>query len=327
VNQHQYPYVVWQNWIEQSQMYPPDPANGLKVPNAEAEAHSRTRQFHPSPLTLNTGEPPQLTDENCTVAKNPPPDNPNLVICEEVRLNGATEDYIAGNSLWNRPGQQQVATTGGTIQFPPAAVSIKADWLRLDSCETPPQGVHVEEVNGRCYALAGMHLMSKLLPNWLWATFEPQNLSTNPNRCVVLGCFDPWGSDPPFSQGGPDGDTELSEPLARLMTQANLAPEWRNYRLNGVQVSFTEPDGRPTLLGNSILEGENAGLPLNRMSCMTCHDLSSIKQDGTDGITLLTSPPVGRPQPLPGPDWIRRDFSWSLHLACPNAGNQPCAGP
>src|SRR5919198_2897570 len=65
VNQHQYPYVVWENWIEQAQMYPPDPANGLKVPNAEAEAHSRTRQFHPSPLTLNTGAPPQLTDENC----------------------------------------------------------------------------------------------------------------------------------------------------------------------------------------------------------------------------------------------------------------------
>jgi hypothetical protein len=135
------------------------------------------------------------------------------------------------------------------------------------------------------------------------------------------------GSNPPFSQGGPNGDTELSEPLARLMTQANLAPEWRNYRLNGVQISFTEPDGRPTLLGNSILEGENAGLPLNRMSCMTCHDVSSITQDGTDGITLLTTPPVGRPQPLPSPDWIRRDFSWSLHLACPNAGNQSCAGP
>jgi hypothetical protein len=33
VNQDQYPYVVWENWIEQDQLYPLDPANGLKVPN------------------------------------------------------------------------------------------------------------------------------------------------------------------------------------------------------------------------------------------------------------------------------------------------------
>src|SRR6266446_4806602 len=29
--------------------------------------------------------------------------------------------------------------------------------------------------------------------------------------------------------------------------------------------------------------------------------------------------PVGFPQPLPSKAWIRRDFVWSLLLACPNA--------
>jgi hypothetical protein len=34
VNQTQYPYVVWENWIEQTQMYPTDPSQGLTVPNS-----------------------------------------------------------------------------------------------------------------------------------------------------------------------------------------------------------------------------------------------------------------------------------------------------
>ena len=34
VNQSQYPYVVWENWIEQNQMYPVDPTQGLVLPNS-----------------------------------------------------------------------------------------------------------------------------------------------------------------------------------------------------------------------------------------------------------------------------------------------------
>jgi len=34
VNADQYPFVVWENWIEQSQLYPSDPSQGLKVPNS-----------------------------------------------------------------------------------------------------------------------------------------------------------------------------------------------------------------------------------------------------------------------------------------------------
>jgi hypothetical protein len=72
----------------------------------------------------------------------------------------------------------------------------------------------------------------------------------------------------------------------------------------------------------AVIEGENAGLAPNRLSCTTCHDLSSVKSDGTDGITLLQAlpaDPIGFPQPLPSKDWIRRDFVWSLFLACPGA--------
>jgi hypothetical protein len=337
VNQDQYPYVVWENWIEQDQLYPLDPAKGLKVPNVQAQPSTTTHTLHPSILTL--AEDPGLVtvipgllgapNQNCNKSKFPPPNQPNLVLCEEVRLNGAQEDYTAGRTFWNRSAQQKAAATHADIDFPAASVEIKADWVDLSSigldCSKLPTGfsqsVHVEVINGNCFALAGMHLMSKLLNNWIWATFEAQNLMTNPNRCKILGCTDHFGSEPSQTNGA---NTQLTRRLSKLMTAANLAPEWKNYRLDGVQTSFTE-DGKPTLLGNSIIEGENTGVPLEQSSCITCHALSAIKTDGTDGSTFFrTMPhPIGDPEPLP-PNWIRRDFVWSLVEACPDSPFRTC---
>ncbi len=336
VNRTKYPYVVWENWIEQAQMYPTTPKNGLVVPNAAAAQGPASRMLHGSPLALVKNrnllsKVPGLlggADESCNKANTPPMGQPNLVICEEVRLNGLTEDYIAGNDLWNRTGQAQTALYREKIEFPQPAVEIKADWVELSSiglnCKNLPPGfagsIHVEVINGNCFGLAGMHLISKLLNQWIWATFEPQNPTTNPNRCKVLGCTDVFGSNPVVTHGA---NTALTNRLKALMYAANLPWEWFNYRLDGVQVGFF----RPKLLGNSIIEGENAGVPLTQSSCITCHAVSSVKSNGTDGITLLTSNPVGKPKPLPSVAWIRRDFVWSLSDACPNSPfypAQPC---
>jgi len=311
---------VCENWIEQSQLYPADPSKGLKVPNSGAS--TVTHPPHESPLALVRnpslalkGGLPGAPDTNCNKAGAPPANEPNLIICEEVREDGATEDYIAGTGFWNRPGQTLAAKNGFDIQFPRPAVEIKSDWILLSSigrdCNNPPAGVHVENVNGNCFALAGMHLISKLIDKWVWATFEPQNAITNPFRCQVLGCKDPFGSKPARSNGA---NTQLSRQLAGLMDAANLAPEWRNYRLDAVQTDFYQPK----LLGNSIIEGENVGMPLTQASCISCHAVSSVRNDGFEGINLLSNNPVGFPQPLPSNAWIRRDFVWSLGLACPN---------
>jgi hypothetical protein len=335
VNSNKYPYVVWENWIEQAQMYPPKPSGGLIVPNAAAASGGISlHSLHGSPLTmikhpkLATTVPGLLggADESCNKAGNPPKSQPNLILCEEVRLNGATADYIAGNNLWNREGQALTAAYAEEIAFPAPAVEIKADWIELSSiglnCKSLPAGfagsIHIETINGNCFALAGMHLISKLLDKWIWATFEPQNTTTNPNRCVVLGCTDAFGSNPVTTHGA---KTQLTNQLAALMYAANLARQWFNYRLDGVQVGFYAPK----LLGNSIIEGENAAVPLTQSSCITCHDVSSIKSNGADGITLLMSNPVGAPAPLPSIAWIRRDFVWSLSEACLHSPFQTCA--
>jgi hypothetical protein len=332
VNNNQYPYVVWENWIEQAHLYPIDPSQGLKVPNSGAT--SATHVLHGSPLALfrhpSSGLEglPGAPNTNCNMANAPPPPNNTttnpLSICEEVRENGATEDYIAGTGFWNRAHQATSASDDFDIQFSRPAVEIKADWIQLSSlgplgqhldCNNLPPGfaqtIHIETVDGSCFALAGMHLISKLLDKWIWATFEPQNTITNPFRCHVLGCNDPFGSNPAKSNGA---STQLTKALQRLMDAANLAPEWRNYRLDAVQTDFD----RPKLLGNSIIEGENVGMPLTQASCISCHAVSSVRNDGFEGINLLTTNPVGFPQPLPSNAWIRRDFVWSLGLACPN---------
>jgi hypothetical protein len=337
VNGDQYPFTVWENWIEQSRLFPTDPSKGLKVPNAGSSTAEHI--VHASPLTLaldpglTTSVPSGLLgspNPNCNKAKNPPPGQPGLIICEEVRLNGAAEDYIAGTNLWNRTSQAHAAANGDDIQFPRPAAEVKVDWTLLNSiipgadCNNPnslpseftTHPVHLEMINGNCYAMTGIHVMSKLIDKWIWATFEPQNSITNPNRCKDLGCLDPFGSRPAKSNGR---DTRLSQKLEQLMYAANLAPEWKNYRLDGVQTDYFSPK----LLSNSIIEGENGGIPANQASCITCHALSSVKSDGTDGITLLNpnARPVGFPLPLPSKDWIRRDFVWSLLLACPGANS------
>lgn len=303
--------VTWETWVEQATLFP---ASG-------AAAAPTAKRFHESPLARarrarQPGATASVTPSECGVATS------GRTICEEVRINPASQAYVTSAGLTTRSGQAKQAASGRPFVFPAPSVEIKADWIQLASCSNPPQGVRVENVGGTCYALAGMHLSSKLLDKWLWATFEAQNLTTNPQRCVVLGCNDPWGSSPATSRGGANGMTKLTPALAALMAQAKLSPEWTNYRLDGVQTDYLDANGKPTILGNSIIEGENAGVPLTSSSCITCHAVSSIKADGTDGATLLTSDPVGNPTPLPA-GFVSRDFAWSLGLACPNGAFRP----
>jgi hypothetical protein len=84
--------------------------------------------------------------------------------------------------------QTQVAAADGRFEFPKPSLEIKADWLVLDSCASPPADVHVEQIGKTCYALAGMHLLSKLKKNWIWAMFEPaeQLYQSRPLRGVRL---------------------------------------------------------------------------------------------------------------------------------------------
>ena len=313
--------VVWENWIEQSSLYPAGAAQAVA-------ANQAPPRLHGSPLARaemirTQGLQAALAPSSeCNKMGGPPPNvKPGATICEEARLNPEAEAFVRAQKFQARPGQTSAAEHGEDIEFPTPAIEVKVDWIPASdfsppfTCSDPPSGVRVETVEGQCYAMAGMHISSKLLPRWLWATFEPQSMLTNPLRCITFGpCNDHWGSSPASSEGGPGGFTQQTPGLKSLMLRAKLAPPFFNYRLDGVQADFTNP----MYLGNSVIEGENVGMTKNTASCITCHSVSSIENNGTDGITVLAkmNPPVG-PQYMPPAGWIARDFVWSLGLACP----------
>jgi hypothetical protein len=309
----QFPYVTWETWVEQNQLYEA-PASGALL----AETVNSTRRFHASPLALMLKERkrhprtalgvemlvPQGANIGCTQGFF------KRIICEEARLNPETQQYITANGLQKKSGQEQFVTKSTPFAFPAPSIEIKADWLQLSSCANAPKDVHIENIQGTCYALAGMHLISKLIDKWVWATFEPQNATTNPRRCQALGCNDSWGSSPAQSSGTATAPTPA---LKALMGAAKLASEWSNYRLDGVQVDFLGANGKPTILGNSIIEGENASSPaiMKSSSCITCHALSSINAQGGPAPVKFI---VGAPPAYPN-GYESRDFVWSLALA------------
>lgn len=322
--------LAFENWIEQAQQYPAA---------AGAKAGKPARFSHGSPLAFlaasrkNTAALTSFPSNDCNQGQG----NPNVTFCEEVYISSVAQQYInspqgSGSkaTLKLRAPQARFATAPppfpfppgwGNIQFPWPAVEIKVDWIKYTgSCPASLNGsVWMENSGGNCYALAGIHVISKLLPQWIWATFEPQSTVSNPNRCVVLGCNDPFGSNPaqtPPNQ--PGATTQITSPLQGMMTAANLNSVFQNYRLDGVQTTFVDNNGNPTLLGNSIIEGENVGMPLTQASCITCHAVSSIKADGTDGIQNLTGNFIGFPPAMP-PGFAPRDFVWSFTMACPNS--------
>jgi hypothetical protein len=108
---------------------------------------------------------------------------------------------------------------------------------------------------------------------------------------IGCNCNDPWGSNPATSSGGAAGFTQLTPALQSLMTQANMAPEFMNYRLDGVQTDFTTANGAPTFLGNSVIEGENVGMKKNTASCITCHSESQHSQYNRRGRAAVQSSP------------------------------------
>ena len=296
----------------------------LRRKNAAAEAVPAT----PGPCQLMT-----------TALTAPPGSQPfvpkNLsaqpVFCEEVFVESSEAAFVkapsAGSTLTNLTAQVAYAKSS-TIKFPTSAVEIKADWLPATSlsaafnCTTnPPAGVYVETISGACYALVGMHISSKLLPNWLWATFEPQNADTNPNRCndkLYNSCNDPFGSDPATSKGQ---TTNMTAALTALMMQAGLPKQLFNYRLVGAQSDIVDSSGAAIQLGNSFTEF-NAGVSPHQASCMTCHAYAMTSTTAIENPNFSNfprTPPIGRPgeAPLPAPGggtWVTQDFSWMLGI-------------
>jgi len=265
-----------------------------------------------------------------------PPD-PN--VGEETRRNRPAFDFIVRNNLFKVSGLR--AQFGKVVSFPTDAIEVKANWLPVAnvpsftgnrvSLADVPRLFHVNTgSDGKQYALVAMHVISKLVPNWTWATFEH---SLNLGRCDILGCRDSFGAqaavvppNPGANQGYPD--CAKTPALTTLMAAARLDPAFANYCLKGSQVDFIDNTGLDIRLGNSVTED---GF-VNRSSCMTCHGRAAFDQNGratsnagfdANGAPLGPIDPAwywsfnSRPPIFQGMAGLRRiatsaDFVWSI---------------
>lgn len=212
---------------------------------------------------------------------------PNPAIGEEARRNKPAFDFIVSNELYRVSGVR--AAFGKNLSFPIDSIEVKANWMPVSkvpaftgnkvSLTDVPKLYHTNRgSDGQQYAMVSMHIISKLVPNWTWATFEHR---LNPERCDILGCVDHFGAimaivspNQQVGQGYPD--CAKTADLKSLFAGVHLDPAFLNYCLKGSQTDFIDNTGLAVRLGNSVTE---SGF-VNRSSCMTCHSRAAFDQNG-----------------------------------------------
>jgi hypothetical protein len=185
--------------------------------------------------------------------------NRNDVVLE-VRMNQATYEYITSRQLYSVAGQTALLNNSlAPVQFPAAALEVKASWRILQPGDnvnrylvkrlvTTSNGTTTTVTGG----LTGLHIISRVLDNWFWATFEQVDNATTTGMNLKLPI------DPAVQRS------------SAQMQQAFAGTRWQFYQLNGVQSDFTA-GGAPTRLANSQIESH---FQLTS-SCITCHSLAS----------------------------------------------------
>jgi hypothetical protein len=256
---------------------------------------------------------------------------------EEVRRNKSTFDFIIQNGLWYTEGIAKYFSTGQSISLQTDSIEVKAEWKQINESDKPRYHWNLDSQH-KLYALVALHVISKVLPNWTWATFEHTD---NPSRRDVIGCEDAFGAKQPVTQpqsirGQTYPVCEPTDALLAVFIANGLDKNvWKNYCLKGSQVEFRTSAGIDTRLGNSQIE-----LPfMATSSCMTCHVRAFA---GPSGENVYGAGFKGRNLGYIGPpelDWfyvatgtvrsrkgVQTDFIWAIPFCASSltVPNQSC---
>jgi hypothetical protein len=247
-------------------------------------------------------------------------------IGEEVRRNWASFQYIVSNDLYSTAGLGRAFASGFKVDLPADAVEFKGDWVSVaDAANWLANGdqnvirahyytsfSQINNVNTEI-ALLAFHISSKQIKDWVWSDFEG---SMNLGRCDVIGCHDSFGAidanvAPNQAVYKPYGDCPKTAALTKLLQGAGTDPIWQNYCLKGSQVIFADGNNIPTKLGNSVIEPLNAGVFIDKSSCITCHAYASFGKDGVlNGFATddPTKSPIGPVDPAQMKGFVSNDF-------------------
>ncbi len=183
----------------------------------------------------------------------------------EIRMNRAAFDYLRARELYNLEGQLRAVADGPCVHFPAGSTEIKAKWRPIRADEgTRYHTVKVRLADGttRLYGLTALHIVSKDLPQWFWATFEHVDNASLPDS-------EGW-QQPSRDRFACRGDAFDCNRAPRGIGLEGTV--WQNYRLRGTLTRFVDAANRPLLLANSELE---AGLQTTS-SCITCHSRAAL---------------------------------------------------
>jgi hypothetical protein len=181
------------------------------------------------------------------------------------------------------------------MQFTNDSVAVKAKWRPMTAQDDPKRFHVATGPDSKPWVLIGIHITSKELPNWLWATWEHMDNGGRPQSGDQFGYVN--GSNTP------------SPGLAQLLT--TISSEWQYYRLDGSQTDYVEPK----VLGNSVIE---VGF-LPTSSCITCHARATRSKDDdhlkpfVNGLTGYIGAPVASwYKSSSGALLMQTDFLWTL---------------
>lgn len=174
---------------------------------------------------------------------------------EEVTRNKPAFDYIVKNKLYSKSEINKHLVKA--LDFPIDSIEVKGAWNPVLPGEDKDNYLsYCPDENGKstktCYGMKGFHLTSKVIPNWLWATFESKD---NPGRDYALENLLSRSLQDNF---GVDESGNFTPALIKLLTQGGLNKlPWTNYRLNGTPIDYVDQKaGEATYLGNTRMEYE-----------------------------------------------------------------------
>jgi hypothetical protein len=313
---------IWETWADDDQTFPAQPLRA-KPPVWPGAAGRRKNLVEPNQQRVHRE---RLRFMGALGQPQPIPDvTPSGT--EEVRRNRVAFDYIVSGGLYYTQGLKAAFQKGAPLSFPVDSVEVKANWVPITEDQKPRYHWNYDS-KGNLYGMVAMHVMTRLVPDWTWATFEWVG---NAGRCDFIGCHDAFGVSPhdvaPSSRtGGPYPPGRLTPEVLTVLEAADVPAEFQNYRLKGTQTDFTDPMGRHTLLGNSVTE---AGF-VETASCMTCHTRASVDQTGTIRPGAGFAPNNQSYSGAPDPAWffdtgaspwamneLHLDFVWGFIAASP----------
>ncbi len=342
--------AVWETWQDANEVYLDDGADpGPWKTEQPGVAMPAARRFE-------SVSPKDFANLKHIVAWTMVPLSEPLVNADrltEIRMNRSVYEYIRATGLYCLDQQVKFYQQRRPVSFPSGAQQVKAKWRRIGEQERSRyHTVEVTFADGttKLYGLIALHIASKDLPTWFWATFEHvDNAKAAAGETVadserVAGGEATAGGGTAASGEGwqlPSHDTFAcgDEPADCNRAPRGMGLEgtvWQNYRLRGTLTRFVDSQGQPRLLGNSALE---TGMQ-SSASCMTCHARSAI---GIKGGAPLRLPILASGNAdardmaqrrgfvgLPRDEWFRisddgkvlapllpLDFVWSLSKAKP----------